>query len=264
MGRNGIDSLMTQARNGDLQANLELMKAYARGEGPLGKDIMEANRWGANALKLSEDNYKFSLSPDLFSSLIDNGNRGDKDSCVQLALIYTVDSNVAFKDMLQAKTWMRRAVDYYSGKVPQQKKVRSSHSETIQRTSNYRKPYKHKLSRSLFDIQIFPSGELEVPRFVYSSVNVLSWTFAILAGLYLISPIDAVPDVIPVAGWMDDVGVAGSAVVVILVLRFLPKVVKILNEILNVVNRILTVGILILLSVLGILGVLVYKFFIIQ
>jgi uncharacterized membrane protein YkvA (DUF1232 family) len=31
----------------------------------------------------------------------------------------------------------------------------------------------------------------------------------VAALLYLIAPIDAVPDVIQIAGWLDDVGVAG-------------------------------------------------------
>lgn len=39
----------------------------------------------------------------------------------------------------------------------------------------------------------------------------------VAALLYLISPIDAVPDFIPFAGWLDDVGVAG------LVLSYLDK-----------------------------------------
>ena len=34
----------------------------------------------------------------------------------------------------------------------------------------------------------------------------------IAAMLYLISPIDVVPDVIPVIGWLDDLGVAGIAI----------------------------------------------------
>ena len=33
----------------------------------------------------------------------------------------------------------------------------------------------------------------------------------VLAVLYVISPIDAIPDVIPVIGWLDDIGVLGLA-----------------------------------------------------
>jgi len=31
-----------------------------------------------------------------------------------------------------------------------------------------------------------------------------AWVGAVLAVLYLISPIDFVPDVVPIAGWLDD------------------------------------------------------------
>jgi uncharacterized membrane protein YkvA (DUF1232 family) len=33
----------------------------------------------------------------------------------------------------------------------------------------------------------------------------------LLAVLYVVSPIDAIPDVIPVIGWLDDIGVLGLA-----------------------------------------------------
>lgn len=38
---------------------------------------------------------------------------------------------------------------------------------------------------------------------------------AILIGaiVYVVSPIDAIPDVIPVVGWLDDIGVVGYAMV---------------------------------------------------
>lgn len=32
------------------------------------------------------------------------------------------------------------------------------------------------------------------------------------AGLYVLSPIDAIPDVVPLLGWLDDIGVIGAAV----------------------------------------------------
>ena len=36
--------------------------------------------------------------------------------------------------------------------------------------------------------------------------------FVMLALVYVISPADAIPDVIPVIGWLDDIGVMGLAV----------------------------------------------------
>jgi uncharacterized membrane protein YkvA (DUF1232 family) len=38
----------------------------------------------------------------------------------------------------------------------------------------------------------------------------------LLAVAYVISPIDAIPDVIPVIGWLDDIGVLGLAATMLL------------------------------------------------
>lgn len=39
------------------------------------------------------------------------------------------------------------------------------------------------------------------------------WNMSIIVGtiLYVLSPIDAIPDVIPVAGWLDDITIVGYA-----------------------------------------------------
>ncbi|HTU18823.1 MAG TPA: YkvA family protein [Gemmataceae bacterium] len=37
-------------------------------------------------------------------------------------------------------------------------------------------------------------------------LEILGWTGAALAGLYVLCPIDVIPDFIPVAGWLDDGG----------------------------------------------------------
>ena len=34
----------------------------------------------------------------------------------------------------------------------------------------------------------------------------VGWALAVGCGIYVISPLDVLPDVIPVIGWMDDVG----------------------------------------------------------
>ena len=41
-----------------------------------------------------------------------------------------------------------------------------------------------------------------------------AWVIAAIIGaiIYVVSPIDAVPDFIPVAGWLDDAGVVAAAV----------------------------------------------------
>ncbi len=47
------------------------------------------------------------------------------------------------------------------------------------------------------------------------------WLIMILAILYVISPIDLLPDVIPIVGWVDDVVVVLTAVSIAL-----PKIIK--------------------------------------
>jgi len=41
------------------------------------------------------------------------------------------------------------------------------------------------------------------------SVSLLKKGMIMLGILYIISPIDALPDVIPLVGWLDDIGVIG-------------------------------------------------------
>jgi uncharacterized membrane protein YkvA (DUF1232 family) len=39
-------------------------------------------------------------------------------------------------------------------------------------------------------------------------LQVVGWALAVFCGVYVVSPIDVIPDVIPVVGWIDDVGAA--------------------------------------------------------
>ncbi len=47
----------------------------------------------------------------------------------------------------------------------------------------------------------------------FRSNSVPTWRkgVGLLAVLYVISPVDLIPDVVPVIGWLDDVGVLGLA-----------------------------------------------------
>ena len=36
--------------------------------------------------------------------------------------------------------------------------------------------------------------------------KILNWILIIILGLYILSPLDFIPDVIPVIGWIDDLG----------------------------------------------------------
>jgi|CXWL01.1.fsa_nt_gi uncharacterized membrane protein YkvA (DUF1232 family) len=47
----------------------------------------------------------------------------------------------------------------------------------------------------------------------FRSRDVPTWRklIGVFAGLYVLFPFDAIPDVFPIVGWLDDVGVVGAA-----------------------------------------------------
>ena len=57
----------------------------------------------------------------------------------------------------------------------------------------------------------------EIPKQENKNVNVsknkkrLSWIFLALAVIYIFSPIDIVPDFLPLLGWLDDIAVGTLA-----------------------------------------------------
>lgn len=53
-------------------------------------------------------------------------------------------------------------------------------------------------------IKAVKSGKYQVPK----------WAIPVIIGavIYVVSPLDAVPDIIPVAGWLDDGAVVAAAV----------------------------------------------------
>jgi len=59
----------------------------------------------------------------------------------------------------------------------------------------------------------------EIPKQENRKVNIgknkkeLSWVFLILAVIYILSPIDIIPDLIPVLGWGDDFVVGALALI---------------------------------------------------
>lgn len=95
-----------------------------------------------------------------------------------------------------------------------------------------------------------------------SITNVLSGIVGVVAALYVISPVDIVPDTIPVAGWLDDVGIVSGGAIVILILQSFRKIVKLLDGILRSLDKAITIAIIIAITLIAILGVLIYHFFI--
>tara|TARA_B100001063_G_C16602928_1_gene471738 strand:+ start:522 stop:845 length:324 start_codon:yes stop_codon:yes gene_type:complete len=47
-------------------------------------------------------------------------------------------------------------------------------------------------------------------------MSLKSWIITILSGVYIVSPIDFIPDTIPVIGWMDDILVAITGISTVL------------------------------------------------
>ena len=79
-----------------------------------------------------------------------------------------------------------------------------------------------------------------------------AWAGLILAGLYLISPLDIIPDVVPVVGWVDDfmVGAIG-------VLNFFQHQTKTANNTLSGMLKILK-WVLIVVTVIAVLLILLF------
>jgi len=87
-----------------------------------------------------------------------------------------------------------------------------------------------------------------------------AWVGLILGILYAISPVDILPDVVPVAGWVDDLVITGTGV-----LNFIQaeagKTSETLAGILGVAKWILIVLGVIAILLIALIGGLVYKLF---
>ncbi len=87
-----------------------------------------------------------------------------------------------------------------------------------------------------------------------------AWVWLILGILYAISPVDILPDVVPVAGWVDDLVITGSGV-----LNFVQAKVGEANEMLastvGIFKWILIVLGVIAILLIALIGGLIYKMF---
>lgn len=87
-----------------------------------------------------------------------------------------------------------------------------------------------------------------------------AWVWLILGILYAVSPVDILPDVVPVAGWVDDLVITGSGV-----LNFIQAKVgegsEMLASIVGIFKWILIVLGVIAILLIALIGGLIYKMF---
>lgn len=85
-----------------------------------------------------------------------------------------------------------------------------------------------------------------------------AWFWMILAGLYSVSPIDIIPDFIPLAGWADDIlglGISGLNLLQV----YTAKSNAALSAILKILKWILLLGGILIVLILVLIGFLIYK-----
>ena len=86
--------------------------------------------------------------------------------------------------------------------------------------------------------------------------KLLSWFWLIISGIYLMSPFDAIPDIVPVCGWLDDFLIV-SAVLVNFVQQNFLQYNQTLNKILDLFKKILIL-LVILISLVFILIIFLF------
>lgn len=250
----------------DVASCLELVRRYASGRWDTPLDTVRARQYGQRALELAESGADLGaiagISREDFKVLYNNAYYGDPEACMKVAILYAVGSPTVFKDREEARTWMSRAVDYYAGKEPHQRPSAIKAKKEARAVASQPKKSKTYHSTSRQSYSDSGLGDVAVSA-TKSLCNGLSWVVGILGGLYVISPIDIVPDTIPVAGWADDVGVGGAAVLLILILQCFPKIVELLNEIIRWIKNSVVMLVIISVALIGILGVLIYKYLIV-
>lgn len=85
-----------------------------------------------------------------------------------------------------------------------------------------------------------------------------AWFWAIVGLLYTISPIDIVPDVLPLAGWADDVVALGAAGLNLLQ-KYTEDTSQTMAAILKTLKYVLLFGGVIIVLILALITLLVYK-----
>ncbi|MCH5221869.1 MAG: DUF1232 domain-containing protein [Muribaculaceae bacterium] len=94
-----------------------------------------------------------------------------------------------------------------------------------------------------------------------TSSNGWAWFWMVVAILYSVSPIDIIPDFIPVVGWADDILSLGTAGLNLLQ-SFTAKSNETLSSILKTLKYFLLIGGVIIVLILALIALLVYKAFV--
>lgn len=233
---------------------LDAMRRYAQGSGGVQKDLRKARELGQQAIAIASGTSIAPTNSEPFKTLYDRACNGDADASVKVACLYARGNSEVFQSMIDSQIWMNHAIGFYAGTEIPPGLVRQKKAEEPPAVNRTNRPKRKRKRKPI---------HLEVPSFVYSISNGLSWVAGIIGALYIISPIDIVPDAIPVVGWTDDIGVGVGTLVVILVLRFFPKILELLTNILNALNRIINLTVMTVLLLAAILGILIYKYIIV-
>lgn len=109
------DKLILQARNGNPDSCLELMRQYAKGSSNVFKDPITAKKWGNRAIRIINSTYPSSeIDYKSFVSIKNKAENNDIESCIQLALFYATGTNNMFADLSISRKWIEKAVDLCS------------------------------------------------------------------------------------------------------------------------------------------------------
>ena len=85
-----------------------------------------------------------------------------------------------------------------------------------------------------------------------------AWFWMCTACLYSVSPIDIIPDFIPVAGWADDILALGTSALNLLQV-YTQNSNEALSSILKILKYILLIGWIVIVLILVLIALLVYK-----
>jgi uncharacterized membrane protein YkvA (DUF1232 family) len=91
-----------------------------------------------------------------------------------------------------------------------------------------------------------------------NSIKPISWVLLILAIVYTVSPVDIIPDVIPIAGWLDDFTLLATTGLNVIQQGF-ASTSSFLSNIAKALKWIILLLGLILIGIILLFGTLIYK-----